>query len=464
MSYSDLFYSRTDGRTLKESVDSINREGIYGDLNVNATTLEWEHKQRKNTGDLVTNDNAWLTVNAYDFGGLTVEVSGLNSASGYYFYVTKHDKGTDAWITGNVVKTGAASYSFDLEAGYNYRFGYITPSTEAAATALEQVVFEYNPCASRSAVQVLNTISDSRLNSYRQRAPLMSIIDDDGYLEFYSALLPIARAKGVPIASAVEGAYIAKYNGSRTGFMTYSQIQEVYNSGCEILGHANGSLESRTYAEAEADVKKTREVIEHLGIPCRGYVYPASGGGATPAIRALLSKYYEFAVRGAEGKSSDMRYNAQPGIGTLTDKVGNYYILRINCGGYYDDNSVSSKWTSGGTPYAGTSLDYFKAIIDDAVTNNGWIVLMLHSRLMVDGQKQEEYESIDQIGLLEDVIDYAIAQGMSIVNPSEGFDIFGNAWQAGDYIGPWNNDLTKAGHTKPGCACDRLGNADFPSN
>ena len=286
------------------------------------------------------------------------------------------------------------------------------------------------------------------LSSYRERKPMISIIDDDGMAEYYTYLLPIAQNYNIPIATAYEGYY--NEFGYNSGFMSYQQLLDVYNSGNEVLGHANGSLESKTYSEAERDVKATKEIFESLGIPCRGYVYPASGGGATPTIRALLSKYYEYAIRGAEGTASDYRYNS--------GMIGNYFIIRVNGGGYYDDNTGTA-WSA----YNGYDLNYFKALIDAVKVNNGWLVLMLHARLMIDGQKQQAYENIDQLGLLEDIIEYAQAQNVDIVNPSEAYDVFGNVWQSGDYLGPWNNDMTKSGHTKAGCAVDRLGDTGFPS-
>jgi len=112
-------------------------------------------------------------------------------------------------------------------------------------------------------------------------------------------------------------------------------------------------------------------------------------------------------------------------------------------------------------------------MIDECVTANGWLVFVMHSWLMPPDKQQSPHTGIDQFGLLEDIIEYIQelqtgGSDIEIVTASKGLETFGNAWQAGDYLGHWNeqtltNTPTLGDHSQAGCAINKLGQYDFPT-
>ncbi len=66
------------------------------------------------------------------------------------------------------------------------------------------------------------------------------------------------------------------------------------------------------------------------------------------------------------------------------------------------------------------TLEAFKALIDAAKGKNQWLIFMLHC----------DYPGND-MQLISDVLDYAIAQGIEVVTPNDGVRVFGSILQSG---------------------------------
>lgn len=293
------------------------------------------------------------------------------------------------------------------------------------------------------------------------REPRITFIDDDGYKEFYEYFVPIMKKYDIPMSSAYMGDVSPTM--TNTMYMTKDQCDEVVSLGGEIVVHGGkGLLEFTSVEEAENNVLNSKSNLKNMGFDSDIYVYPQSQNNI--AIREMISKHFKCAFKTGYPQKYDGRCN---------DKcVPSYFIHRSSWGGYYDDES---------DPYNGMSthsIEYFKALIDECVRNNSWLVIMTHAwmmpigcayRLEHDAENGIE-ESLDEFALIEQAIEYVQqlqrdGSKVKIVTALEGFEMFKNAYEAGDYLGYWNENYEPAviyEHNKGGLAINKLGDIDFP--
>ena len=286
-----------------------------------------------------------------------------------------------------------------------------------------------------------NYIRERTNNTHRTKTPMITFIDDDGNPAFYTHILPLMRKYSFPYCSA----YIYRSDNGDADHMSISQLREIVEAGGEILGHGNTDLLTLPIEQAESDVKNIRDIMLEKGFRLNGYCYPS--GGTNEEIREMMTKYYDYAI-----------YTAVSGHPINVGMLANYYIIRCNCGGYYD--TVSGDYAS----YNSASIEYFKKVIDDCIENNGWIVFMSHIFPMTEGHKLPQWQDVDQLKLLDDIMAYIkqkIDSGanLKVVTASEGFNVHGNAVQYGDYLGYYNNSSL---HTHKGCGISKDGMYDFP--
>ena len=295
--------------------------------------------------------------------------------------------------------------------------------------------------------------------SHKERKARVTFIDDDGYAEFYTYFVPIMRTYHVPMVSAYMGDVCPTFKNST--YMTEEQCKEIESLGGEIVVHGGTNLTTLTIAQAEQNVLASKNALTAHGFKSDVYVYP--NGGNNIAIREMMAKHFKCAFKTGYPQKYDTRVN---------DKcVPHYFIHRCSAGGYFDD--ASSAYGS----YDTYSLDYFKALIDDAVTRGGWLVFMTHAWMMPVGCSYRlEHDAgngvpadLDEFGLIEDIIEYiqtlkANNTDIDIVTASEGFEMFGSEVQAGDYLGYWNETYTGLSnyeHSKAGFAVNKIGDIDF---
>lgn len=327
---------------------------------------------------------------------------------------------------------------------------------------MDQIIITLYATVSTTARAIIKVVDYTEYNNsaslikpnFVQRKPRVTIIDDDGYTEFYTYLYPLMTTYNIPIVSAYMGDFIPTMQ--RSGYMTEEQCQDIVDAGGEIVVHGSTNLTSMTIANAEANVLSSKRALTAHGFPSDVYVYP--NGASNVEIREMLAKYFKCAFKTGSPQKSDTRVN---------DKcVPHYFIHRCSAGGYFDD--VSSAYGS----YDTYSLDYFKALVDDAVAKNGWLVLMTHAWMMPIGcSYRTEHDTangvpadLDEFAVLASLIEYIqeLKTGgtdIEIVTASEGFEMFGNEVQSGDYLGYWNEDYTT--HDKAGFAVSKEGDIDF---
>lgn len=110
----------------------------------------------------------------------------------------------------------------------------------------------------------------------------------------------------------------------------------------------------------------------------------------------MAKKYYNCGFSGESGIN--------------TGVIGSFYIKRYALGSFLN-------WT----------LEQYKALIDDAVAQNGWLVFVLHPN-------NPEHTEVQQ-DKIHSIIQYIQSLNVEIMTVSDGYEVFGNALEIGDYIG-----------------------------
>lgn len=303
----------------------------------------------------------------------------------------------------------------------------------------------------------------------KQRKARVTIIDDDGYKEFATYFIPIMRRYGIPICAACMGDITP--TGADNRYLNKEDMDEIVSLGGEILVHGGTSLVTfPTIEEAKENVLLSQKSLQKLGFAADVYVYPNSGNNV--AIREFMGEHFKCAFKTGAPQKYDNRTN---------DKcIPHYFIHRSSCAGYYDDKSPLYG------NYDTHTIEYFQALIDDCVQRKSWLVFMTHVWMMPDAcswrtnpsHANEVYAwkgdgtDLDEFALFEQIIQYILSlkqQGIDIeiVTASEGFDMFRNVQQAGDYLGYWNEDIRDVStyqHFKAGSAFNAVGDWDLPTS
>lgn len=396
---------------------------------------------------------AYRTNDYYEFENEIVTVQDANANHANYTLVLYgYDKETSAFVAGVVWPyIDVANKKIRVNTAYKYRFMYLdTTSTEMPDYTKLSLDYGYTSNSFSSVNEKLESLSDADPFRVKNaiRKPRITFIDDDGHIQFYRLIYPLMLQKGVPYCVAYMANEYPYYPGNL--HMTYAQCQDVVDAGGEILGHGTTDLTTLSIQAAETDVTNTKAILEQYGFDIKGYVYPS--GGSNPSIRAMIAKHYAYGMKTNE---------AQQVYRVNTNCVPSYYINRCNNGGYYD--AQTGDYANVDT----ASLDYMKSVIDECVSQNGWLIFVSHAAYMPEGSRRPGYENVDQVQLLSDTIDYILSlknggTDIDIVTASEAFAMFGNAYEAGDYLGYWNESQNY--HTVPGCAISKEGKWDFPNS
>lgn len=117
----------------------------------------------------------------------------------------------------------------------------------------------------------------------RQECPEqpVALTFDDGYADAATAALPILNAYGFKATFYIVPGFVG-----RPGYMTWEQIELLYNSGMEIGSHTMTHADLTGLEDIKAirsELVQSREVLEErLGVPVQSFCYPA--GSYSPAI------------------------------------------------------------------------------------------------------------------------------------------------------------------------------------
>lgn len=247
-----------------------------------------------------------------------------------------------------------------------------------------------------------NQIADSKVNSISKSKSCITIIFDDISIWDYTYLFPILKEKNIKIGQACLTDWVGTTNNN-TPFATWEQIKEMSNFGNEIISHSirqDKHYTDMTDVELDYYFKTSKETLRSRGYTSDLLAY--TWGISDERIRKYARKYYKagFAIFGSEGvKHSN-------GV-----TLNTYNIARVGLNG--EDNPQAQ------FPNDTDSLEYLKARVDYAKTNNQWLVFMGHSFMFNDTSKNKTQQ-------FKDLIDYIRSVDIDIVIPSEGLERMGN--------------------------------------
>jgi peptidoglycan/xylan/chitin deacetylase (PgdA/CDA1 family) len=261
----------------------------------------------------------------------------------------------------------------------------------AIADKLLAKEIEYTPrlTAVESGLAETATNMNRELISRRNRKPMISIIDDDGRVEFLTKWVPILEEKNFKISIAV----VTSFPGLGS-YMTWDQLGLLKKDyGVELVNHSHShpNLGELTEDLVRTEFKSSTEILKSKGYSFDIMVYP--GGSQNEIVRQVCREYCRTGIYTADGVNTApietfklSRQPLMPGTGEMD------------------------------------TVESYTAFIDEAIANNGWIVFMTHS----------QYTSFDA-AKINAVIDYANTHNIEWVNISEGLDNIGNLIDIGDY-------------------------------
>ncbi|SDM17178.1 polysaccharide deacetylase family protein [Bacillus sp. OK048] len=213
----------------------------------------------------------------------------------------------------------------------------------------------------------------------------MTIIDDDAHNAVMTKLKSLVVSKGVPISLAVP---VNPMWGGST--MTRDEVLQMQSLGCEIMSHTytHPLLSSLSEKDLERELGEAKKALIEKGYDIKNIVYPS--GNSNDLVRKIASKYYNSG------------YNTLGGI--VTTPLKSMTVNRVVFGPFSNKSN--------------DTYEYYKGTIDEAISKNGWVVFNTHCYHVEHTDTHQQW--------LSDLIDYAKANNVSIVNAQEGYDVFGN--------------------------------------
>ena len=180
------------------------------------------------------------------------------------------------------------------------------------------------------------------------------------------------------------------------GSLTWQQIKDLNTMGAVPVVHCHNHVEYTTLSEMDlkTDMQTALSLFKANNLHSDSLVYV--GGAHNALVRKVTRDYFRCGVTvQSVTPANDINY---PPL--------NQYAIRRR-------------------PLAQDTYADYKAWLDLAIANNGWLVFMSHS----------QFAAFDatQVQAIKDLIDYARTQGVEIVTLDEGLDIYGNLLDQGDY-------------------------------
>lgn len=246
------------------------------------------------------------------------------------------------------------------------------------------------------------------------RKPTVTIIADDGFATDYTSLKEMVDSvsksypdKNIPCCIALQTNVVHRLRGMALEQARYSQNE----LGWEYCCHVDGTnLEKIENEEAiENKIRDSLKLYAKFGLDVNNIVY--CEGGNDERVRRIARKYFNC------GTTTIGSYTGNDPNGVNTGIIGSFYLKRWALGSFYQGHGDG----------AGTFKNDYKTAVERAITNNGWLIFMLHPNNPAHDKVQQEY--------FVQTIKYCIEKGVEIVTLQQGYDIFGNAVEYGDFLG-----------------------------
>lgn len=258
-------------------------------------------------------------------------------------------------------------------------------------------------------------------NKIRKVRPIISFVDDDGSSKVMNKIYPLMQTYGIPYVFAIPTHVIGQ-----SGRLTVENMNDLVAIGGEISSHTNSwdDLTTLTKTEIENSLSTSKEILNNLGFEVDTICYPQ--GGVNDDIVEIARKYYRF------GRKTNYKsmINGSP--------LETFDALVTPLGSYFETITEA--------PYDTDTLDYYKYMVDKAVSENGWLIFMTHCAASQHDEDQQTY--------LEQTIQYIQSLNIPILSFKDALNERANIVDIGRY---WINDITKE-HFVIGCDGKSSGN------
>lgn len=228
--------------------------------------------------------------------------------------------------------------------------------------------------------------------------PVITFIDDDGRLEFFTVLKPIFDEYSLKATTAVVPQMV---NSGHSSYMTLAQLEQLKQEGYDVCSHTY-SHESTLYQpnyndeatdeQIYTDLVKSVEWLKKNGFNSEGLVYPW-GSYADPA------RFAKLAIR-----------------------AGYQYACNTT-GGVMSGDILNTWWLSRSFATNANGFDATKNMIDNCVKNNGWLIIGTH--IYNDSELSLE--------LFRKIVAYVVESGALVKTYAEAFEIKRNICSIGYY-------------------------------
>lgn len=310
------------------------------------------------------------------------------------------------------VQNTNSTFIFDAQRILNEAKKYNTSNVEVQRQLNDLIVESGNANAEVSQARNHYSVLNERLNSEfkrlmnsetqanrsiiatsKRKFPMMTFIDDDGRTEVLQKWEPILKEKGNKLTIPLITQWMDDPNN--TSVITWDDVHRLKNTyGVEFVNHTHTHqhANSLTAKQVEEEFKEAKKVLQREGLSHDIIVQPY--GENTDDVRKISRDYAKINIGTKEG------VNDTP--------LDTFRVNRITLG----ENLY-------------TTFEQYKAKMDEAIANNGWIIFKSHSQY-------PEFDA-NQLSLIRQIIDYARANNVSEVSVEEGLSYFGNLIDVGDY-------------------------------
>lgn len=232
--------------------------------------------------------------------------------------------------------------------------------------------------------------------------PIVTFVDDDCQKELLTVTKPIYDSNRIKVTL---GVITDKVNSS--GYLTLDELKTLYEDGYELVSHSKTHSEDYFFNDIkntpneiyEQEFKDSKQWFKNNGFeeidtiiyPFANFDYGQNDNINSVRIKNIAKKYYKY------GMNADGNYNESPN--------DNIYLNRF----FLDKSNFN--------------IDFVKRIIDEVFSQNGWLIIGLHSWSTT--QINQEF--------LNDVITYIKSKNIAILTFNEAKRIKANVISIGDF-------------------------------
>lgn len=248
-----------------------------------------------------------------------------------------------------------------------------------------------------STAQQLADTAHRIVSTAKKSKALATVVYDDGYIWDYTKVFPYFQSKGIVGSSALISNFV---NSDDARFLNTAKINEMKAYGWEFLAHTKTHtvLPTLDYEKQFIELTQSKQELQALGLDIEGVVYPENKYDSNTL--EITRDHYNF------GMAMDMTYRKRH---INYAPVNQYALYRIEL-----ENSPAN----------------VKPLVDKAISNGGWIILMGHTNRYDDSRS--DINPAQMWSNMVANIEYLIQSGIEITTAKKAMETFGNKVSVGD--------------------------------